>query len=400
MNRLFRSRWVWILLLLPLVAGVLIVEARDHSAGAEGNFVAVPHCAFVGLVTERPEQVLGQWQVNDVPLLVDKSCQIDQGVGEAVVGAWVSVAATCPSGEVRAYNIKVITSPTSQRRKFQFRQAIEEIHHDYWVIGGSRVRVTGGTRIEGTPVVNAPVQVEAEETVNGLVARRIVILNPADIASEVSFSGTVQEIHRDWWLIDGLRVDMTPATVVRDHIQVGQVVDVQAKQEGNGHVEAKMLALALDKRQMVHFSGWVNSMRRLSAKEQLWQVAVIDSRGQISDLKETVVDQQSAIDEQYGVARVGAWVDVGAVPQSDSAMYAQVVRVEAKPAVYFSGIVQQMPKESYLGYWQVADMDVEVNKQTLVIGDLAFQAGQLVSIQGKWAADGHVVADMIVHAGQ
>ncbi len=400
MNQLHRSSWLEVLFSIMLVLYVAFLGLKVHLAGAVDDVVVTPHCAFVGLVMERPaSSTLGAWRINDIPVIVDKRCQFDEGVGAAVVGAWVSVAATCTQGKVQPYAIRVLTPPTSQRRKIDFRQVIQSIGDGDWLVGNTKIAVREGTHIIGVPAPGKVAQVEAEETVQGLVARRIVVLDKRELACEVAFSGTLQKINGDVVVVDGHQIHLSSATVLPDHLQVGRQIDIQALRANDGRIMAQKVALAPDRQQMVRVAGWINSIRNYP-EQQVWQIAEADNQGLINNLVDTVVDTSSAIDEQHGVAKVGAWVDIKALPATDDALHARVVRVEKKPATYFTGIIQKMPAESYLGYWRVADLIVEVNKSSMIIGERPFRPGDLVSIHGRWAADRHIIVDMMVHAGQ
>jgi len=399
MEQLHRSSWWKVIFFIVLAIGAAFLGLRTHLAGAAGEVVVTPHCAFVGLVMERPDSTLGVWRINDIPVIVDKRCQFDEGMGKAVVGAWVSVAATCTNGEVRPYAIRVITPPTSQRRKVDFREVIQAIDSSHWLVGGTNIAIREGTRIIGAPAVGKIAQVEAEESIQGLVARRIVVLNRSDLAHEVAFSGTIQELDHDVIVVDDHRIHISATTALPDHLQVGQQIDIQAIRADGGQIVAQRIAPAPDQNESVRFSGWINSIRNYP-DQQVWQIAEASNQGQISHFVNAVVDGTSAVDERHGVAKVGAWVHIEAAPDYGNTLHAQVVRVEKTPATYFTGVVQQMPAEHYLGYWRIADLNVEVNKSTLVIGEQPFSIGNLVSVHGRWAADGHIIADMIVHAGQ
>lgn len=102
--------------------------------------------------------------------------------------------------------------------------------------------------------------------------------------------------------------------------------------------------------------------------------------------------QVSAETTVRGNPEVGSIVRVQGTLGSDGVVVARLI-AELQGKIEFTGLVQSMPDDGYIGMWVVQGMDVSVTEDTRIKGDP--QVWAFVKVNGTLDADGTVTARQI-----
>jgi hypothetical protein len=210
-------------------------------------------------------------------------------------------------------------APPPRDTKVRIEGRIDAISSQEWTVSGQRLMVRSSTRIrqEGAKAeVGGWAVVDAIKHSSGeLEAREIVVLRGADQPPQaIEFSGLIEEISGDSWLVAGRRVQIVAETVIEGAARVGAVVHVKADQYADGRLVAKRITVQSDVEQVVQFEGIIQSIG-----EDRWVVA-----GQ-----ELVIDEHTDIS---GDPVIGAVAEVEAVVRADGSRLARSIRVKATPS--------------------------------------------------------------------
>lgn len=126
----------------------------------------------------------------------------------------------------------------------EFSGMVEEISSDQWTIGGQIVMIESQTEIKGNPKIGNLVRVHAIEGEDGmLIALEIkptdVVPSQNDQTSTFEFSGNVEAMEMDHWLVDGRTVVVTSSTEIDPGISLGDEVKVEGFQGEDGSLIAR-----------------------------------------------------------------------------------------------------------------------------------------------------------------
>ena len=118
-----------------------------------------------------------------------------------------------------------------------FTDIIQEIHPDWWLVGGRTVRIDDRTTIDqslGTAEPGAEVRVVgiALFPSNDIQATSITVVRPAGGVQVNEFTGTILEMNGDLWLIGNTLVDVSEATI-NGTAAIGSVATVRAERQGD-----------------------------------------------------------------------------------------------------------------------------------------------------------------------
>ncbi len=134
--------------------------------------------------------------------------------------------------------------------KVEFTGTVESMDGDTWVIDGQTVIVTNAD-IEGNIQVGDTVKVEAYLQADGSLWADEISLTDHDAdatatpGAKVEFTGTVESMDGDTWVIDGQTVIVTNADI-EGNIQVGDIVKVEAYLQADGSLWADEIEYASD----------------------------------------------------------------------------------------------------------------------------------------------------------
>jgi hypothetical protein len=101
-----------------------------------------------------------------------------------------------------------------------------------WMLAGVMALVLlapacGAWTVDRTPT--APPEVEAEEWIDPDDDPGATVVPETELRLSRSFTGTVEQIAEDAWVIDGQTVAITTGTVIHGTIRMGQAVRVRAR---------------------------------------------------------------------------------------------------------------------------------------------------------------------------
>ncbi|NLN69338.1 MAG: hypothetical protein GX142_00915 [Chloroflexi bacterium] len=170
------------------------------------------------------------WVVSGLEVIITASTEIEMGidVGQQVeVEGWVDALGSIYAREIeheadgRAFSLN---------GKGEFLGIVNEIQPDYWVVNGIRFEVSATARIE--PGIRVGDFVEVEFVRND---KDEYILREAEFAfDDDEYVGSVDEIHTEYWVIDGLRFELLPKSRIEKGIKVGDFVEVEFVRNASG----------------------------------------------------------------------------------------------------------------------------------------------------------------------
>jgi hypothetical protein len=139
---------------------------------------------------------------------------------------------------------------TSQARfrpsEFEFSGVISAMQVNQWIVADKTVGITPQTNIKGIFNVGDLAEVEALVAANGsLTAQEIKSAeDEVEETTELKFSGVVEQLDADRWVVGGRGIILTAQTEIKDAIQPGDLVQIEAMLQDNGviiAIEIKLL---------------------------------------------------------------------------------------------------------------------------------------------------------------
>ncbi len=213
--------------------------------------------------------------------------------------------------------------------------------------------------------------------------------NPGE---EVEFRGVIMSQNGTQWVINSVTVTVDENTRIdEEHGQavVGALVDVEAIRQEDGSLWAKKIEVKRstdneEERNYVEFKGVIEAKT-----DTVWTIGGRD----------VMVDANTVIDERYGPAEVGAYVEVKALQSNDGSLYAVRIKVEANddndqdmPEVRWEGALEAMNGN----IWTVAGRNVMVDARTRLIAEQGpMEVGAYVEVKARQQADGSLWAERI-----
>ncbi len=201
---------------------------------------------FTGVVESIADDV---WLVDGTSVMISDFTEIHDGI---VVGDLVEVRAMISmDGALTALEIEPsdgldnTNDNANEDGAVRFTGIVESIGPDAWVVDGMTIGITPDTDIRDVIAVGDPVEVRAIENPDGtLTATRIELAKMKD--EKVRFTGLVESIGPDSWVVDGQTILITPETEIRDTIVAGDLVEVRALRSFDGTLTATRIELADD----------------------------------------------------------------------------------------------------------------------------------------------------------
>ncbi len=309
---------------------LMLAQALLGAAAARAGISDATTIRFEGYIRVQGPT---QWLVgNDLEgnriVNVNASTPIIRKNGPAELGAWVIVFASGRSdGAFDALLIVVDRPAGSLGPQVQFVGRLAKVGAAppaWWVVDDTPIEVTASTVISGTPAVDVMVGVGATMTPNGLRADWIRVLADTPV---VEFRGTLTAIAADYRIIDGRRVNVTPATEIFGDEQVGRTVECRAMRLADGTLEAIYIRVLLAESD-AYLTGSIVAMASGAETSAAWDV-VLDASDPIGNPRiiRVNVDLNTWVDQSRSVAEVGRWVEVRATPLQTNVYQANLVRV-------------------------------------------------------------------------
>jgi len=228
----------------------------------------------------------------------------------------------------------------------------------------------------------------------------------ADSGDTYEFYGTIEQLPPNGlvgdWIVSGTIVHVTSMTSIeQEHgtVAVGAFVHVEGYPRADGSIEAIEITVEYNdggdddnNAPRVEWYGMIESMP-ITGTVGTW---IVGGR--------TVhVDAATTIEQEHGLAEVGAFVKVEGIEQADSSIAATSIEVDERDGdgqpgeeFKFYGFVEQMPTNGYIGDWMIAGYVVYVSATTHIDQEHgAIVPGTYVKVEGRLQADGTVEAQKI-----
>ena len=228
----------------------------------------------------------------------------------------------------------------------------------------------------------------------------------ADSGNTYEFYGTIEQLPPNGligdWIVSGTTVHVTSMTTIdQEHgnVEVGAFVHVEGYPRADGSIEATEISVEYnggggdDGNDMhIEWYGMIESMPTTG----LLGTWVVGGRT-------IYVDTTTTIDQEHGLAQVGAFVKVEGIEQADGSIVATSIEVDERDGdgqpgddFKFYGFVEQMPPNGYIGDWSIAGYVVHVSATTQIDQEHgAIAPGTYVKVEGRLQADGTVDAQKI-----
>lgn len=291
-----------------------------------------------------------------------------------------------------------------------------------WVVSGTTVRVTAGTRVEqedGRAAVGAVVKVEGARRSDGSVDATEVEVKDSGSGSgsgsggsgsgnddngrgESEFKGTLESFPSGFigdWRIGGRVVHVTSATRIETEagpVAVGAFVEVKGTVRADGSMDATKIEIKSN------VAGGDGRDELKGTIESLPNTANFIGDWRVSG-RTVSVSAATIIDREHGAVAVGAFVEVHGMMQSNGSINATKIEVKTGVEdrggdnVNFKGSIDALPNSSDLmGDWVINGRLVHVTSSTRLKSEHgAFRAGTRVKVKGIQMASGAVVATRI-----
>jgi len=182
----------------------------------------------------------GYWVVSGQRVALAPSTRLNQSKAPAQIGGWAVVRAIkTSSGKLIAREIIVIRGPEQPPQPREFSGVISAIGQQSWTIAGKQVFITEETTIKGTPQVGALAHVKANEYADG----RLVALEISIEPRKVHFTGIIQSISANTWVIAGQSVHISAETTIEGDPIEGALAEVEALVQPDGTLLAQVIKI-------------------------------------------------------------------------------------------------------------------------------------------------------------
>ncbi len=159
-----------------------------------------------------------EWVIGGRTFRIDETTMLDQGLA---VGVMVEVESfSLPDGSLIAREIE-----TREGSDFQFSGEIQSMSEGVWVIGSSSFTVNDATTLDEGLAIGVEVRVEFITLADGTMLATEIETDEDD--SRNRFSGEVESMTEDTWLVGGRSFMVNAATRIDDNFVVGDRVRVR-----------------------------------------------------------------------------------------------------------------------------------------------------------------------------
>jgi len=178
---------------------------------------------FKGVIQSKEGDI---WLIGGQQVLVTGETSIDDGAGEAIVGAKVWVNAEWSAGVLAAISIKV-EEPAAERRKISGQ--IASIQSEVWtIVGGSAYSIPAETVSGDSPEVGCMAHVELYVYPDGSV---VIISVVVECRQQVEFTDIILSIDGDIWQVGNTTVIVSEAEIVGE-AEIGRRAQVRGYEQG------------------------------------------------------------------------------------------------------------------------------------------------------------------------
>ncbi|MEJ2597995.1 MAG: DUF5666 domain-containing protein [Anaerolineales bacterium] len=298
------------------------------------------------------------WEVAGQSFTVNEHTMI---VGDPQVGDWALVEGRLLDDGSRIADW-IILIHASQANHFGLNGEVDATGETEWTINDQKIYVTSDTEVDPGIEAGDLVRVEGLILEDGRLEAGSIRLLDSKLGLPFEFTGVIQEMNAENWLLSGHSVRVTAETTKPDDLSIGQQVTVR----GNIQEDETWLASSITRleQQAGHFefSGVLESM-------DPWQVAGIS----FETRDWTVIAPD---------LKVGDLVFVeGEVDSTGTWIAEEVVRLDAETArlVLIGTLVSKDP-------WIVSGVTLQVTTATEILGEVS--VGSLVRVELVLGGDG------------
>ena len=175
------------------------------------------------------------WTVNGVTIRVTGATKF---IGDPGLGWEVRVDALLEdNGSYSALTITAL-NPPEVSGSVQFTDVLEGKNGDWWTIGGTRVKVTQQTSVEGDPQIGDVVTMAGQRLSNGEIWALSISVVTLPITE---FEGVIEQVGGGYLIIDGHRIEITGRSQIVGEPAAGLRAHVRAQIYPNGQVVALVI---------------------------------------------------------------------------------------------------------------------------------------------------------------
>lgn len=284
-------------------------------------------------------------------------------VGNPQVGDWVTVQGHLLDDGTKVADQIVLVREVSQN-SFALTAVVTEMGAHQWQLGDLVVLLDEATVVDPAIELGDWVRVTGVVQVDGsLLARQIYRVTPDSAPFE--FTGVVQTIGEESWLISGIVVTVNGRTEIKNDPAVGDVVRVEGQITPDGTWLAREIKAEEDEAATFEFTGVVETI-------EPWQVAGIA----------LAVDEWTEIDT---AVVPGALVKVEGVILADGTWLAEEIKLvddleDGETLIRFMGIVASIDP------WLVNGLPLLITDSSRL--DEGITVGMLVQVLARLTEDG------------
>jgi len=367
---------IWLAIAVMLVAVFILVPASILASDGplpDGHAVEMQPAftTITGTIDSKADTIPGEWVIDGTAIMMTAQTRFHGNPVTMNVGDTVKVMAHDDGGVLYGDRVWKLASGNNLVR---IQGVISEIADDHWVVDGTEVGVTDATVILGAePDVGDIADVRAQETADGLIATRIIVV---DSPRSVHFTGVIAEMTADVWIISTLAGDqtitITADTVIEGNVpDVDDVIEVWADVTGDGLVATRIVIQ--DTPTDVLFRGKIREIA-----EDHWKV------GRITVLvnEDTVVEGNEP--------DVGDYAEVWGSSTPEGLLATRIVVHDKPKAIIVRGELEAIAED----VWTISGVDVTITPDTVILGDP--QVGDRVIALGERNGDGTIEA-LVIH---
>ncbi len=316
-----------------------------------------------GELSEKGENA---WIIAGQRFVVNEATEVidNPQIGD-IVFVWGHLAA---DGQNIADRIELVRrSPANQ---FVLTGIVTEMNEAAWVVAGQTIMLMPETEIDENIALDDKVQVSGVIGPDGTLTATDIVRLPDAEGTPFAFTGVVQEMGEESWLISGVTVTVDEDTAVSPNIQPGDVVSVEGLILADPTWLATSIELVEAGTATFSISGAVQSINP-------WQVAGIGFE----------TNEQTLIDD--GIA-VGDLVRVNGRILPDGTWLAESIMLldeEYLLEIIFAGTVEAIDP------WVVSGLPLVTNGETRI--DEGIVVGDLVRVTARIREDGTWLATRI-----
>lgn len=344
---------------------VTVVVNAGETTLITGDEPPAPPVAFFSGAGEVQE--IGEvWTIAGQTMLVDPGTLVEGGPQE---GDWVSFEGRLLPGGVRVAD-RITLLHRAITNTFSFIGAVEAISDTTWTISGRTVAVVEGeTEIEAGISAGAQVEVTGRIEADGTFLATEIRLFTGGSSAPFEFTGVVETMEADAWVISGLSVTVNVSATIDPGIVEGDVVHVTGVILEDG----AWLAETIEKISETGAFDFVGIV--ISADP--WNVSGVtfetDTETDIDDGLQT----GNRVRVQGRVLPDGTWLAERIIQLDEGQRH----------AIQFTARVQSVDP------WVVGGVTLTVDSRTKIEGDV--EVGDLVTVKGNLSPDGAVLAKKI-----